>query len=156
MRIKEICSRAVAVAARSTSLREAAHLMREHHVGALVVIDTKEGVARPVGMLTDRDIVVEVVAATGADPDTLTVGEVMSGEPATVAEDLGVFEAVEVMCDRAVRRLPVVAADGRLVGIITLDDLLRVLSTELAGLSAALQRAGRREVQRRAPLGKSL
>ena len=136
MRIKEICSRAVAVAARSTSLREAAHLMREHHVGALVVIDTKEGVARPAGMLTDRDIVVEVVAATGADPDTLTVGE--------------------VMCDRAVRRLPVVAADGRLVGIITLDDLLRVLSTELAGLSAALQRAGRREVQRRAPLGKSL
>lgn len=151
MRIKEICSRAVAVAERSTSLREAARLMREHHVGALVVIDSKDGGTRPVGMITDRDIVIEVVAASGADPDSLSVGEVMSGELATVAEDLGVFEAVEMMSDRAVRRLPVVTEDGRLIGIITLDDLLRVLSTELAGLSAALQRAGRREVQRRAP-----
>jgi CBS domain-containing protein len=151
VRIKEICSRAVAVTERSTSLREAARLMREHHVGALVVIESKDGNTRPVGMLTDRDIVIEVVAASGT-PDSLTVGDVMSGELATVAENLGVFEAVEVMSDRAVRRLPVVTEDGRLIGIITLDDLLRVLSTELAGLSAALQRAGRREVQRRAPL----
>jgi CBS domain-containing protein len=149
MNAKEICSRSVAIAERGTNLREAARLMREHHVGALVVVEKREGATFPVGMITDRDIVVEVIAVAGVRPESLTVGDVMTNDVATVPEGCGVFEAIELMCDKGVRRLPVVTPDGRLVGLLALDDLLRVLSVELSGLAAAVQRAGVQEVQSR-------
>lgn len=149
MRIRDFCSRMVVVADAGTDLREAACLMRDHHVGALIVIDDLQGVTRPIGIVTDRDIVVAVVAAGGVRPESLTVRDVMSQELATVDENDGVFEAIEAMQDRGVRRLPVVTADGRLVGIVTLDDVMRMLANELGGLAAAMQRAGRRETAER-------
>ena len=91
MRIKEICSRVVVVAEPHTDLREAARLMRDHHVGALVVVEKREGGARPVGIVTDRDIVVEVVAATGVTPESLTVRDVISSELVLAPETDGVF-----------------------------------------------------------------
>ena len=152
MRIKDICSRMVVVAEGGTDLREAARLMRDHHVGALIVIDGKEGVTRPIGIVTDRDIVIAVVAAPGVRPESLTVRDVMARELAVASEDDGVFEAIEAMQDKGVRRLPVVASDGRLIGVVTLDDLLRMLANELGGLAAAMQRAGRRETAERPAL----
>lgn len=149
MKIKDICSRMVVVAEGDTDLREAARLMRDHHVGALIVIDGAEGVTRPIGIVTDRDIVVAVVAANGVRPESLTVRDVMARELALAGENDGVFEAIETMQDKGVRRLPVVAGDGRLLGIVTLDDLLRMLANELGGLAMAMQRAGRRETAER-------
>ena len=152
MHIKEICSRVVVVAERGTDLREAARLMRDHHVGALVVVDGTDGHRRPIGIVTDRDIVVEVVAATDVNPQNLTVGEVMSSDLVVAREDVGVFEAVDLMQDRGARRLPVVNTDGHLVGIITLDDVLRMVAGELTALAIAAQRSFSREVHERRPV----
>jgi len=149
MRIKEICSRVVVVAEPHTDLREAARMMRDHHVGALVVVEKREGTTRPVGIVTDRDIVVEVVAATGVTPESLTVRDVMSSDLVLARETDGVFEAVERMQDSGTRRLPVVTADGALVGILTLDDVLRMIAGEMTALAIAAQRSVTRETRTR-------
>jgi len=149
MRIKEICSRVVVVAEPSTDLREAARLMRDHHVGALVVVEGSNGGKRPIGIVTDRDIVVAVVAATGVQPETLSVGDVMTRNLVVAEESVGVFEAVDLMQDHGARRLPVVDAAGRLIGIITLDDVLRMVAGELTALAIAAQRSFSREVHER-------
>ena len=149
MHIKEICSRVVVVAKPDTDLREAARLMRDHHVGALVVVEGSDGTPRPIGIVTDRDIVVEVVAASGVQPENLRVGDVMSSDLVVAGEHVGVFEAVDLMQDRGTRRLPVVDGEGRLVGIITLDDVLRMIAGELTALAIAAQRSFSREVHER-------
>lgn len=149
MRIKEICSRVVVVAEPGTDLREAARLMRDHHVGALVVVEGSDGSKRPIGIVTDRDIVVAVVAATDVEPETLTVGDVMSRNLVVAEESIGVFEAVDLMQDHGTRRLPVVGAEGRLVGIVTLEDVLRLVAGELTALAIAAQRSLSREVRAR-------
>jgi len=148
MRIREICSRVIVVTEAHTSLREAARLMRDHHVGALVVIEKRDGATWPVGIVTDRDIVVEVVAA-GVNADALTVRDVMSSDLVLAQENDGVFEAVERMQDNGTRRLPVVTADGVLVGILTLDDVLRMLAGEMTALAIAAQRSVTRETHAR-------
>jgi CBS domain-containing protein len=123
MNVSELSNPFVVVAQRATPLTDAARLMREHHVGSLVVVDETGKGRVPVGMLTDRDIVVEVVAGE-VDPRTLTAGEVMSGELATVrAEDsaesaLRLMRAAASGGSRSYRT-------GTLTGIVTLDDLLR-------------------------------
>jgi len=149
MRIKDICSRVVVVAEPGTDLREAARLMRDHHVGALVVVDGADGSRRPIGIVTDRDIVVAVVASPGVKPESLNIGDVMSADLVVVGENVGVFEAVDLMQDRGARRLPVVDAEGRLTGIITLDDVLRMVAGELTALAIAAQRSFSREVHER-------
>ena len=152
MKIGEICSPQVVTVDAKASLRDAALAMRNAHVGALVAVEAKASGPRPVGILTDRDIVVAVVAVPGARPEGIRVCDAMSGELATAGEDDGVFEAVATMRNRSVRRLPVLGRDGRLVGIVTLDDLLEVISTELANLAEALRWSRKRELERRTPL----
>ncbi|MEW6133477.1 MAG: CBS domain-containing protein [Pseudomonadota bacterium] len=148
MTIGEICNREVVVATREISVSEAARLMRHHHVGDVVVVMEEGGLRTPVSILTDRDIVVEVVAA-GLDPSTLAVGEIMAPELATVQEDTGVFEAIRYMRDKGVRRMPVVDADGDLVGILALDDLLDLLAEELGALARLIARERNREAKLR-------
>jgi CBS domain-containing protein len=92
----ELCNREVVIAYRDTRLGEAARLMREHHVGSLVVVVDRLSERVPVGILTDRDIVVAVVAK-GLDPRTLTVGDVMAGELLTVREEDGLADALRLM-----------------------------------------------------------
>lgn len=152
MKIRDLCSPKVVVVEPLASLREAALLMRNAHVGALIVVERKGATLRPVGILTDRDIVVAVIAVPGARPEGIRVGDAMSAPLAFAREDDGIFEAVAVMRERAVRRLPVVARDGSLLGIVTLDDLLAVISTELANLAEALRWSRKREVAERRPL----
>ena len=149
MKIKQICSRVVVVAAPETDLREAARMMRDHHVGALVVVEKRGGATRPIGIVTDRDIVVAVVADAEVSPESLTLRDLMSGELVLALESDGVFEAVDRMQDSGARRLPVVDDDGRLVGILSLDDVLRMLASELTALSLASQRSMARETHTR-------
>ena len=145
MKVRDFCSRTVAVIEPGASLREAALLMRTAHVGALVVTERKNGMLRPVGMLTDRDIVVAVVAVPGARPEGIRVGDVMSPQLRLAHADDGLFETVQAMSERGVRRLPVAATDGSLFGIVTLADVLRVLAGELGNLALALGRAREQE-----------
>jgi len=144
MPVGEICNREVVVAEKSLSVVEAARLMRTHHVGDLVVVEAREGRKHPVGIVTDRDIVVEVVAA-GVNPELLKVGDIMGPEVATVRESEGLFEALRYMRDKGVRRMPVVDAAGGLVGILTLDDLLGLLGEEMMELSKLVSNERQRE-----------
>jgi CBS domain-containing protein len=136
MTIGEYCNRDVVTATPDQSVREAALLMQARGVGDLVIV---EGMGRrePVGMLTDRDVVLGVVAP-GRDADTLALGEVMSRDIETVCEDAGVLETIERMRRLKVRRLPVVDDDEALVGIVTLDDLLGLLARELSEMATVV------------------
>lgn len=127
------CIRNVVTVPRDATVAEAATLMRRHHIGAVVIVEPAAGGHVPVGMLTDRDIVVEVVAA-GLAPETMRVTEVVHRPVVTVAEDAGYAETVRVMSVNGVRRMPVVDGDGRLVGIIAVDDILHQLAGPLFAL----------------------
>jgi CBS domain-containing protein len=148
MAVGEICSRVVVFARRGETLREAARVMREHHVGALVVVEERGGVRVPVGMLTDRDIVVAAVAK-GLDADGLRVEEVMTTDLATAAETDGVSDCIARMRARGVRRMPVVDGRGGLVGIVTADDFLDLLAEELSALARMVVSEQRREAKTR-------
>ncbi|MFN3545740.1 MAG: CBS domain-containing protein [Thiobacillus sp.] len=148
MPIGELCNREVVITEKSMVVTEAAQLMRTHHVGDLVVVETREGRRIPVGIVTDRDIVVEVVAA-GVNPEALKVGDIMGPEVATVRESEGMFEALRYMRDRGVRRMPVVDSDGALVGILTLDDLLELLAEEMMELAKLVSHERKREMATR-------
>ncbi|HWR78397.1 MAG TPA: CBS domain-containing protein [Thiobacillus sp.] len=148
MAVGEICNRDVVIAEKILSVVDAAQLMRKHHVGDLVVVEEKDGRKHPVGIVTDRDIVVEVVAA-GVNPDTLKVGDIMGTEVATVRESEGLFEALRYMRDKGVRRMPVVDREGGLVGILTLDDLLSLLAEEMTELAKLVSHERQREATAR-------
>lgn len=144
MAIGEICSREVLFARRDTTVKAAAALMRESHIGSLVVVDETNGKRIPSGILTDRDIVVAVVAL-GLDPNAIQVSDVMSQELVTVRVDAGVAETVELMWLKGVRRLPVTDAAGALVGIVTADDILTLLAEEMSALATMVSREHKRE-----------
>jgi len=149
MAVGEICNREVVVAEKALSVVDAAQLMRKHHVGDLVVVEEKGGRKHPVGIVTDRDIVVEVVAA-GVNPQSLKLGDIMGPEMATVRESEGLFEALRYMRDKGVRRMPVVDGAGGLVGILTLDDLLSLLAEEMTELAKLVSHERQREATARA------
>jgi len=148
MNVGEICSRVVVIAERNTPVQQAAKLMRDHHIGALVVTEGGADARRPIGIVTDRDMVVEVVAAD-LDYRVLTVGDIMSEGPATVNETAGVFEVIGQMRNSGVRRLVVVDANRHLLGIVAMDDLIPVLAEETSALAQAIHLEQRRETQRR-------
>jgi CBS domain-containing protein len=141
MSIREFCRRNVICATTDTTVNEAASLMRRHHIGDVIITEQRGNKQIPVGIVTDRDIVIEVVAA-GIDPRTLKLSDLKISALVTVNEGASYAETVARMSIDGVRRMPVVAGDGTLVGIITLDDMLWQLAAPLAAL-AALSTRGR-------------
>ncbi|MDP3639402.1 MAG: CBS domain-containing protein [Azonexus sp.] len=139
MPIGDFCKRDVVVSDRNASVTEAARLMRKNHVGALIVIGESNGASRPLGIVTDRDIVIEVIAC-GLDPDTILIEDIMLEALHTVSEREGVFTTIRLMREYGVRRLPVVNDMGELEGIITLDDLIALLASETEEISRLLAR----------------
>lgn len=142
MTVGEVCSRTVVTADPDETIPVAARRMRDRHVGALVVSDGTS----PVGVLTDRDIVVSAVAQSPDKLDTLLVGDVMTRDLVTAQSTEPIEEALRRMRAHGVRRLPVVTADGRIDGIIALDDILDLMAdglTQLAGLVAREQKVER-------------
>ena len=137
--IGELCERDVVVATPDMTVAAAAKLMRHRHVGCLVIVDRDPGLGHPLGIVTDRDIVVEVTA-NDLDARELTVGDVMTEKPVTVRADEGPIETMHRMQSKGVRRLPVVNQDGRLIGLVTLDDLLEVVAEQLQTLRHAVVR----------------
>lgn len=142
----EICTRSVTIAFKQTPLNGAARLMRENHVGCLVVVNEVGGKRIVVGVLTDRDIVTAVVAAD-LDPSTLQVEDVMSTDLVTAREDDSLIDLMHTMRRKGVRRIPVVGEQNELIGVVTLDDVLDILAQELGLLVAAIDSEGQRERQ---------
>lgn len=139
MPIGEICNRDVVVALSNETALEAARLMRKYHVGDVLVVEERDGKRIPVGIVTDRDLVVEIVAPE-LDSTFITVKDIMAPNFITVSERLGVYETIQFMRGNGVRRLPVVDDGGALVGIVTLDDLLALLAEELDALAKLVAR----------------
>lgn len=138
MKMKEICTPDVAWCSRETSALEAARLMRHKHVGDLVVLDDPDEARTPIGVVTDRDLVIEIMAKE-LDPSTVTVGELLH-TPVVIADEMeDVGAVVERMRVHGVRRMPIVDQRGSLSGMVTLDDLLRGMVEEagkLVGIAA--------------------
>ena len=143
MPIGDVCSREVLVATAETTVTEAARLMRQHHVGDLVVVENDSRV--PTGIVTDRDLVLSVIA-TGLDPFIFTIGDLVTDKLVTVREDLGVFECIQKMRTKGVRRMPVMDAQDRLVGIVSIDDLVQLLGQELGELGRLISREQAKEL----------
>jgi CBS domain-containing protein len=139
MRIGDICIREVIHCAREATALELAQLMRSSHVGDVVVVDQPNGHKVAVGIVTDRDLAVEVIARE-KDPALVTAAELMGAELVTAGEQDEVHEVVELMRFKGVRRIPVVDDQGGLTGIVTLDDLLNVIGGELALLGRVMSR----------------
>ena len=146
MNAGELCSRDVVVAYRDTGLIEAAKLMREHHIGSLVVVGERLSEKLPIGMITDRDIVVAAVAKE-VDPRTLTVGDVMSAGALVVREQDGITDALRMMREKGVRRIPVVSDKGALVGILAIDDILELVAEEMDAFVKTLRSEHAREAR---------
>jgi len=128
---------------------DAATRMRTSHVGALVVVENRNGRHFPVGIITDRDIVVGVVSG---DPEHILyvlASDIMSEELVTAKEHESVEAALKKMEEHGVRRLPIVDVDGGLVGILTLDDVLQFLTAQQSELVALVAREQRHERQYR-------
>jgi CBS domain-containing protein len=139
MPIGDVCIRDVVVASRKTTAREAARLMSDSHVGNVVVVEDIGGRRVPVGIITDRDIVRNVVAEA-LDPSLFTLDDLMARDLVTVREDQGVFECMQQMRINGIRRMPVVELKGGLIGIISLDDLIQLLAEEMSELGKVIVR----------------
>jgi CBS domain-containing protein len=122
--------------------------MRERHVGAVVVVDSHNGSSTPIGIITDRDIAISVVAAD-VDPDAVTVRDAMSRPVATCTADQDIFDVIQTMRAHGVRRLPMLDRSGALGGVVAADDVYAALATELRELGRALVREQAREMATR-------
>jgi signal-transduction protein with cAMP-binding, CBS, and nucleotidyltransferase domain len=143
-----LCNRNVVTANRETSISEAARLMRDRHVGSLIIIEKRDQRVEPVGILTDRDIVVEVLAED-VDPNIVTVGDIMTSAVLKVNENDSILETAQRMRARGVRRVPVVTNQCDLVGVLAQDDILGLLSEELSLLVKVTAREVEQEAKKR-------
>jgi len=139
MTVGRICNRDVVVTRVDDTMQSVARLMREYHIGDIVVVEERDARTVPVGIVTDRDVVVGVIAA-GVAPDSISVGDIMSFDLVTAHEDDSLWDTLQRMRVNAIRRVPVIDERGALVGILTLDDLFELLAGELADLARVANR----------------
>jgi len=149
MTVGEICKRNVVVAPKTELVVDAAKRMRTSHVGDLVVIENRDGLHVPIGIVTDRDIVISAVAGDPDHINYLLLSDVMTSELVTAHESDSLETALRKMHEHGVRRLPVVNEGRVLVGILTLDDILQYLTTQQSELVALVAREQQRERQQR-------
>ena len=144
MKIEGMCTHGIVTADRSRTLQECAALMGDSHVGSILVTEeTKDG-PQAVGIVTDRDLVVEAMAR-GMAPCEARIGQIVAKRLVSVPPDASIDEAIEVMQREGVRRLLVAASDRTLVGIVSMDNLLEALAGEAAGIVQAIRHGFERE-----------
>jgi CBS domain-containing protein len=136
MSVGRICTRYVDLADTDETVQSAASRMLERKVGTLVILDQSN---RPVGILTDRDLVLRVVAQ-GKAPRQTQVGEVMTRNPKTISEAAPIEQALSLMRSGSFRRLPVIGSDETLVGLVSLDDILSLLAEEFAQVGTLVEK----------------
>lgn len=144
--IKDLCKRVVVTIHRNATVEDAARAMLASHIGDVVVVDPAD-TRKPVGILTDRDIAVKVVAE-GLAPARTTVGSVMSSPVVSLREDDGFIEALDRMSAQGVRRAPILDRDGHLKGMVSVDDLVPLLARELAKIGALIRHGQAAEIRK--------
>ncbi|MEK7207872.1 MAG: CBS domain-containing protein [Pseudomonadota bacterium] len=148
MTVSEVCNREVVIIQKHATILEAAQRMREFHVGDLIVIEERAGKRIPVGIVTDRDIVLEVIAED-IDMRDVDVGDIMSDDLVTVEEKDDLMDTIKLMRAKGVRRVPVVDGANALVGILAVDDLIELFAEQIGDLSKIIVREQVREKARR-------
>ncbi|CAI8953232.1 CBS domain-containing protein [Methylocaldum szegediense] len=151
MSVGQFCNRDTVILRKEDSIIDAAKVMREFHVGSAIVVEDSTGGVKPVGIVTDRDLVVEILAAE-LDPSAVTIGDIMSYDLITAHEEDGLWETLQRMRIKGVRRIPVVDQQGLLAGILTSDDLLEILASELTELVKVIGKEQERERKTRGSL----
>ncbi len=144
MTVGKVCNRQVTIVDIEDSILDAVHLMRRHHVGDVIVTRSTPDGRRPVGILTDRDIVVELLGEN-VDPSAVGIKDVMSAELLTATESDSIRDSIKRMRTAGVRRMPVVDADGKLVGIFTLDDAIDLICEQLGDIVGTMKSGFNRE-----------
>ncbi len=148
MTVSTICNREVIIIQKHATILEAAQLMREFHVGDLIVVEERAGKRIPVGIVTDRDIVLEVIAEE-VDMNDIDVGDIMSEDLVTVEEKDDLIDTIKLMRAKGVRRVPVVDGANALVGILTVDDLIELFSEQVSDFAKIIVREQIREKAKR-------
>lgn len=148
MSVGEYCNRDVVVVEKTESVRTAVDLMRQHHVGDVVVVEQGGKGAQPVGILTDRDIVIELLAEDVA-LDAVNIGDVMSANPVVVDQAVPLLDALALMQSKGVRRLLVTDPLGSLVGLLTVDDVIELVAEQMNALVGLVSREQDREKKQR-------
>lgn len=146
MSIGYYCNREVIVTGPNTSALEAARLMREHHVGTLVVVEIKGEDVRPKGIVTDRDLVLEIMVPN-LNPEMVQVSDFMTETLHTAKEDDHVADVVQTMRSHSIRRIPVINGQGLLEGIVSMDDLIVLIAEEMGELAKLIVQERDRELE---------
>lgn len=133
MSVGEVCNREVIICRAEEPLAAAVALMRNRHVGCVVIVESGVQEPRPIGILTDRDIVIRVLAET-RDLNSIRVADVMSHDLVTAKQEDTILDAIELMRDKGVRRIPILNPQGGLTGILTVDDVVELLAEQLTDL----------------------
>ncbi|APF04138.1 TPA: CBS domain-containing protein [Legionella pneumophila] len=148
MRIGEFCNRDVVMMNGDESVKQAAELMRAHHVGDIVLVEELKRRRVPIGIVTDRDLVVEVMALD-VNPEELAVQDIVTRSVLLAREEDSLIDSLALMQEKGVRRLPVVDNDDELVGIITIDDITELLAEMLHKVVGVVDRQQKVEKQQR-------
>lgn len=142
--LHDIVNRTIISVEKHTKLQEVARLMKKHNVGSVLVLENR----KPIGMITDRDIIVRFLGSTQEEPGqeyrigNAVAGDFMTRSVVSVSEKDGIFECIQKMRQAKVRRIPVVNDEGFPVGILSFGDLLAILSKEFSALSEGATIAG--------------
>ena len=144
MRVEQYCKRAVVAIHASADVSEAACMMRERHVGFLVVFKDGDPLRKPVGVITDRDIVLQVTARD-VSPRAVTVEDVMTRLPMIAREVDDLSELMHLMRVAGIRRVPVVDGRGALSGVIAVDDIIDVVSSLIGDIAGSIKSEQRQE-----------
>jgi CBS domain-containing protein len=144
MPISECCNSAVVSCDADATLPQVAALMRKHHVGDVVVVEERNGKRAPLGIVTDRDIVIETMALD-LDAKLFTAGDIMMSPVVTAQASAGFVDTLRLMRQHGIRRLPLVDADGALAGIVTADDIIKLLAMELSLMTGTIANEQRQE-----------
>lgn len=139
MSIKEFYEQNVLTVAKDTSIVDVAKLMKSHNIGNVVVVDKKGSGASPVGIITDRDITIKIVADE-VDLKQITVDEAMTEDLLILKDSQGLYEAIDMMCAKGVRRAPVVDAKKNIIGIATIDDLIVLIAEEFGSIAKLIRK----------------
>ena len=154
MKVGDYCKRGVIAVGAKADITEAAKLMRDDHIGFLVVCNEDDEIRKPVGVLTDRDIVLQVTARD-VNPHAVTVADVMTRKPLIATETDDVSDLLQAMRIAGIRRVPVVDTRGALTGIIALDDVIDVVTGMLCDISGSIKHEQRQEWRSRRCYGDS-
>jgi predicted transcriptional regulator len=144
MKVSDICKRGVIAVDNTVDITAAAELMRQQHVGFLIVYRLGDEMRRPIGVLTDRDIVIEIVAKK-VDPAAVTVDDLMTRQPLVANEHEELGDVLQAMRNAGIRRVPVVDLRGALMGVVAIDDAFDVITTFMCDITGSVKNEQRQE-----------